>query len=189
MCSPHCTTYGCNVTGANKCDRCDVGYGLTSNASCDGKQNSLGHNTTIIFFSESHASSHLYTVAVKSCQTIYCVGPRASINTIRLFIYFLKWTLEYKTMFYFSLFCALHTIRVQCHWGLQVRSVWSGIRSNSKQNLWRYSLFSVHVAYWRVIVTHRETVRVGYSSARYIEMDKQKYNTIVLCYILGRRRS
>lgn len=35
-CSAHCVTYGCNVTGAAKCDRCDSGYGLNSAGACDG---------------------------------------------------------------------------------------------------------------------------------------------------------
>lgn len=37
VCSSHCSTFGCNITGAYKCDQCDVGYGLTANESCDGK--------------------------------------------------------------------------------------------------------------------------------------------------------
>ena len=40
-CSPNCTTYGCNTTGANKCDQCDLGFGLTINGSCDGINNML----------------------------------------------------------------------------------------------------------------------------------------------------
>src|SRR6218665_335399 len=38
-CSVHCTTFGCNATGANRCDTCDFGYGLTTNGSCDGNNN------------------------------------------------------------------------------------------------------------------------------------------------------
>src|SRR6218665_2622696 len=36
-CSLHCTTYGCNITGADRCDTCDFGFGLVnSTGSCDG---------------------------------------------------------------------------------------------------------------------------------------------------------
>jgi len=35
-CSAHCETYGCNVTGAAKCDECDAGYGLNSAGACAG---------------------------------------------------------------------------------------------------------------------------------------------------------
>lgn len=35
-CSAHCTQYGCNTTGAFKCDECDLGYGLNSAGACEG---------------------------------------------------------------------------------------------------------------------------------------------------------
>lgn len=34
-CSAHCEV-GCYLTGPGMCDRCDFGYGMTANGSCDG---------------------------------------------------------------------------------------------------------------------------------------------------------
>jgi len=36
-CTEHCTTYGCNATGAGKCDRCDTGYILGPSNTCESK--------------------------------------------------------------------------------------------------------------------------------------------------------
>ena len=85
-CSGHCTTYGCNLAGAGRCDRCDVSCGLTESSSWDGndfkhpvllQRRPVSKKTKIkIYLSIEHSSVILITIKV--LETIV-QGPKRII--------------------------------------------------------------------------------------------------------------
>jgi len=91
-CSAHCTQHGCNTTGAFKCDKCDLGYGLNSAGACDG-----------IYF-----IINIFCLLVKFSQSVECI-----IVSLVLFPWVCFVLFDFSLQFGLKpTLCSLYTFRI-----------------------------------------------------------------------------